>query len=287
MSTHHSDLPTQTPPGAARETEQAPVPETRETPVPETEQAPVPETRETQARETEEGPAREEQRKPASRDRYFDLLRAIALFRVVFYHLMGWAWLPVVFPSMGVMFALAGNLMARSLLRRSAIDVVRGRLRRLLPPLWLLGAVGVTGMLLGGWGPDEEGHPLWWWLHLAFWILPLSEPPYGEGLPGIHGLVGEDWAVAMGVPLWYLRAYLWFVLLSPLLLRALRAAPWPTILSPLALAAALEFGVLTVPGWRLGSALTDFGTFGACWLLGMAHREGVLRRLPRYVVPSP
>ncbi|MDX3526979.1 acyltransferase family protein [Streptomyces sp. ID05-39B] len=260
MSTHHSDLPTRTTPEAAQETEKT--------------------------EETEEAAVREKQRKPASRDRYFDLLRAIALFRVVFYHLMGWAWLPVVFPSMGVMFALAGNLMARSLGRRSAAAVVRGRLRRLLPPLWLLGAVGVTGMLLGGWGPSEDGHPLWWWLHLAFWILPLSDPPYGEGLSGIHGLIGEDWAVAVGVPLWYLRAYLWFVLLSPLLLRALRAAPWPTVLAPIALSAALEFGVLTVPGWRLEAGLTDLGAFGACWLLGMAHQEGVLRRLPRYVVPS-
>ena len=49
------------------------------------------------------------------RDRYLDLLRSIALVRVVVYHLFGWAWLTVLFPSMGVMFALAGSLMARSL----------------------------------------------------------------------------------------------------------------------------------------------------------------------------
>lgn len=59
------------------------------------------------------------------RDRYFDLLRGLAIFRVVLYHLAGWSWLPLVFPSMGVMFALAGNLMARSL-KRPALDVVRG-----------------------------------------------------------------------------------------------------------------------------------------------------------------
>ncbi|GAA3232398.1 hypothetical protein GCM10020256_47740 [Streptomyces thermocoprophilus] len=97
------------------------------------------------------------QRKPG-RDRYFDLLRAVALFRVVFYHLTGWAWLPIVFPSMGVMFALAGNLMARSL-KRPAVQVIRGRMRRLLPPLWLLGAIGVTGMLLQGWGARRRRPP--------------------------------------------------------------------------------------------------------------------------------
>ncbi|MEV5429606.1 acyltransferase [Streptomyces sp. NPDC052701] len=233
------------------------------------------------AARTGAGPAR---RAPV-RDRYFDLLRAVALFRVVLYHLTGWAWLPLVFPSMGVMFALAGNLMARSL-KRPPLQVVRGRLRRLLPPLWLLGAIGVTGMLLQGWGPDEDGHPGWWWLHLTFWILPLSDPPYAEGLPGIHGVLGDDWASDLAGPLWYIRAYLWYVLLSPFLLKALRALPWATVLSPIALSAALEFGYLTLPGERIPSALTDFSTFGACWILGMAHQQGVLKRLPGYVVPS-
>ncbi|MFF8672068.1 acyltransferase family protein [Streptomyces sp. NPDC015242] len=219
------------------------------------------------------------------RDRYFDLLRAVALFRVVLYHLTGWAWLPLVFPSMGVMFALAGNLMARSL-KRPPVQVIRGRMRRLLPPLWLLGVVGVTGMVLQGWGPDADGHPGWWWLHLTFWIVPLSDPPYGEGLPGVPGLIGENWAADLAGPLWYIRAYLWYVLLSPLLLKALRALPVVTLSLPIVLAVAFEQGWLTLPGERIPSALTDFSTFGACWILGMAHQEGILRRLPRYIVPS-
>ncbi|MEU4653906.1 acyltransferase [Streptomyces sp. NPDC023723] len=223
-------------------------------------------------------------RKPV-RDRYFDLLRAVALFRVVFYHLMGWSWLPVVFPSMGVMFALAGNLMARSL-KRPAAQVVRGRMRRLLPPLWLLGALGVTGMVIQGWGPDAEGHPGWWWFHLVYWIVPVSDPPYAEGLPGLHGILGEDWGSELAGPLWYIRAYLWYVLLSPFILKALRALPWGTILAPIALAAVLESGWLHIPSVRIDSAVTDFSTFGACWILGMAHQQGVLKRLPRYVVPS-
>ena len=223
-------------------------------------------------------------RTPA-RDRYFDLLRALALFRVVLYHLTGWAWLPLVFPSMGVMFALAGNLMARSL-KRPAPQVIRGRIRRLVPPLWLLGAIGVTGMVLQGWGPDEDGHPGWWLLHLVFWIVPISDPPYAEGLPGIHGFIGDDWAAELAGPLWYIRAYLWYVLLSPFLLKALRAVPVATIAAPIVLSAVFELGYLSLPGERIPSALTDFSTFGACWILGMAHQEGILQRLPRYVVPS-
>ncbi|CAL9313153.1 MULTISPECIES: acyltransferase family protein [Streptomyces] len=235
---------------------------------------------------TTEAPRQEQAPSPRpGRDRYFDLLRALALFRVVLYHLTGWAWLPLVFPSMGVMFALAGNLMARSL-KRPAVQVIRGRLRRLLPPLWLLGVVGVTGMVLQGWGPDADGHPGWWWLHLTFWIVPFSDPPYAEGLPGVPGFIGENWAADLAGPLWYIRAYLWYVLLSPLLLKALRALPVVTLSAPIALAVAFEQGWLTLPGERIPSALTDFSTFGACWILGMAHQEGILRRLPRYVVPS-
>ncbi|NUK20815.1 acyltransferase [Streptomyces lunaelactis] len=199
------------------------------------------------------------------RDRYFDLLRALALFRVVLYHLVGWAWLPLLFPSMGVMFALAGALMARSL-KRPALQVIRGRVRRLLPPLWILGAVGGTAMVVDGWRPG---------LSALLWILPLSDPPF----------LGAEWAADLAEPLWYLRAYLWYVLLSPLLLRCLRRLPWPTLLAPLALSAVLSFGYLTLPG-RIDSALTDFSTFGACWILGMARQEGILSRLPRYAVPS-
>ncbi|MFD9442241.1 acyltransferase [Streptomyces sp. NPDC060006] len=219
------------------------------------------------------------------RDRYFDLLRAIALFRVVLYHLTGWAWLPLVFPSMGVMFALAGNLMARSL-KRPAPQVIRSRIRRLVPPIWLLGAIGVTGMVLQGWGPDEDGHPGWWLLHLTFWVLPVSDPPFAEGLSGIHGFIGDGWAEELAGPLWYVRAYLWYVLLSPFLLRALRALPLATIAAPILLSAAFQLEYLSLPGERIPSALTDFSTFGACWILGMAHQEGILQRLPRYVIPS-
>ncbi|MGW2561668.1 acyltransferase family protein [Streptomyces sp. NPDC001514] len=241
---------------------------------------------------TEFNPARHRKQDPAAapaapapgRDRYFDLLRALALFRVVLYHLVGWAWLPLLFPSMGVMFALAGNLMARSL-KRPAVQVIRGRMRRLLPPLWVLGAVGVTGMVLQGWGPDSEGHPGWWWTHLLFWIVPVSDPPFAGEVAGVPGFLGESWAEDLAGPLWYIRAYLWYVMLSPLLLWALRRLPWVTVSAPIVLSAALAFGTLPLPE-RIDSALTDFSTFGACWILGMAHQEGILRRLPRYIVPS-
>ncbi|MFD0024712.1 acyltransferase [Streptomyces sp. NPDC058382] len=190
------------------------------------------------------------------RDRWFDVLRAFALVRVVTYHTFGWPWLGLVFPSMGVMFALAGSLMARSL-ERPARQVVRGRLRRLLIPLWVFGLVLGPAMLLHGWVPGAD---------VLYWVLPVGDPP------------GNAWGEQAWAVLWYLRTYLWFVLLSPVLLRVFRLAPLPVL--ALSLVPVLALTKLdAVPDGRLGSAVSDVSVFLFCWLLGFAHRDGVLDRL--------
>ncbi|MFD7678959.1 acyltransferase [Streptomyces sp. NPDC060187] len=201
---------------------------------------------------------------PGARDRYFDVLRAVALVRVVAYHTFGWAWAGLVFPSMGVMFGLAGTLMAKSL-ERPAPRVVRDRLRRLLPPFWFWGAFVVLAMLVHGWMPGWE---------IVYWIVPLGDPP------------GNAWGEQAWEILWYLRTYLWFVLLSPLLLRIFRLAPVPVLVLSLAPVLVLNF-LRDTPDNRFGSALWDLATYLFCWLLGFAHREGVLRRLrPAAVVAA-
>ncbi|ARP73899.1 hypothetical protein LK07_03045 [Streptomyces pluripotens] len=236
------------------------------------------------APESASAPGPEAPARKAGRDRYLDLLRALALVRVVIYHNFSWTWLPLIFPSMGVMFALAGSLMARSL-SRPALSVLRSRLRRLLPPMWMFGAVVLPAMILDGWGPNSEGHPTWWWIHLAFWVLPISTPPFASHLGGFGGHLPDTWAQQIVVPLWYLRAYLWFMLLSPLMLKAVRRLPWVTLLLPLALSAFLNSGLVDQSG-RVMETVTDFTTFASCWLLGMAHHEGLFRRIPQYVIPS-
>ncbi|WP_246040656.1 acyltransferase family protein [Streptomyces cadmiisoli] len=211
------------------------------------------------------------------RDRYLDLLRSIALVRVIAYHLFGWAWLTVLFPSMGVMFALAGSLMARSL-KRPAPGVVRDRLRRLLPPMWAFGAVALGMLFAAGWRPDSV-------LGLIHYVVPIGAPPFPWTIGSESGLLDKTWAVQAVGPLWYLRAYLWFVVASPLLLWAFRRAPWPTLLAPLGLTAVVGTGLVTIPG-ETGNAVTDFAVYGGCWVLGFAHHEGLLRRIPRYVAVS-
>ncbi|WIM97749.1 acyltransferase [Actinoplanes oblitus] len=189
------------------------------------------------------------------RNRYLDLLRAIATVRVVVYHLTGWTALTIVFPAMSVMFALAGSLMAASLDRFGTWAVER-RLRRLLPSLWLLTLViAVPAMLLGGTPFD---------VHLLLWGFPLVDPE------------ATGWWMAALSHAWYLRDFLWFVLLSPLALPLFRRAPLVAVLIPYA-----GLVVLELTGVRVVTVVRDLALYGGAWLLGFAHHDGHLRRIPR------
>lgn len=54
---------------------------------------------------------------------------------------------------------------------------------------------------------------------------------------------------------------------------------------PLALTAVVGTGLVTIPG-ETGNAVSDFAVFGGCWVLGFAHHEGLLVKVPRYVAVS-
>jgi peptidoglycan/LPS O-acetylase OafA/YrhL len=189
------------------------------------------------------------------RNRYLDLLRAIATVRVVVYHLTGWTALTLVFPAMSVMFALAGSLMAASVDRSGAWAVER-RLRRLLPSLWVLTLlIAVPAMLLSGTPFD---------VHLLLWGFPLVDPE------------ATGWWMAALSHAWYLRDFLWFVLLSPLVLPVFRRFPLVTVLVPYAVLVVLE-----LTGAHVVNIVHDLALYGGAWLLGFAHHDGMLARLPR------
>lgn len=200
----------------------------------------------------------------AGRSRYIDTLRAVAILRVYLLHTLWWGWLPAVFPAMSVMFALAGYLTAISLTRRGPVRTVGSRLRRLLPPLWALGLVAVPLMLLHGWR-DESGFP--GLLGLANWVVPLVNPP------------ASVWGGPFALALWYLRAYLWLVLLSPVLWWAFRRWPVPTLLVLLTAAVVCCSPLVDLPVNSVGDGLWSTVSYGTCWLLGYARHTGLLERL--------
>ncbi|GHJ06250.1 integral membrane transferase [Micromonospora humidisoli] len=195
------------------------------------------------------------------RNRYLDLLRFLAIVRVVVYHVTGLASLTLVFPAMSVMFALAGSLMAASL-DRSGVPAVGRRLRRLLPSLWVVAAVFVPAMLLTG---------LVFTPRVVLWLFPVADPP------------ANYWGGLALSPIWYLRDYLWFVLVSPVALWLFRRAPLPTLAAPYLLLIAIEADLFTTTS----AVLQHFGLYFGAWLLGFAHHDGLLRRLAgRVLVPA-
>ncbi|MGY1688870.1 acyltransferase family protein [Geodermatophilus sp. SYSU D01105] len=202
------------------------------------------------------------------RDRYIDFLRAFALIRVMTYHTFGWAWLPLAFPSMAIMFALGGGLVASSLDRAgSARAFWRKRLRRLLPPFWVFGAVAVAAMFALGWTTTSEAGQPWSWSTAWLWLVPLSDPPYSaEGL---------DWVI----PLWYIRVYLWFILLSPAMLWLFRRWPVRMLAIPPVVLIVVTLGLVELSGRTYDLAVL-LSTYACCWMLGFAHHDGTLRQLP-------
>ncbi|GGL17683.1 acyltransferase family protein [Mangrovihabitans endophyticus] len=186
------------------------------------------------------------------RNRYLDVLRAVAIVRVVVYHVTGWSVLTIVFPAMSVMFALAGSLMAASL-DSSGVHAVESRLRRLLPSLWALSAVAVPAMLLTG---------LAWDWKVLYWAFPLQDPP------------ANGWGSEALSATWYLRDFLWFVLVSPLALPIFRRWPKTCLAIPYAALAVIVFA-----GLAPHAIVRDFALYGGPWLLGFAHRDGMLRRI--------
>lgn len=213
-------------------------------------------------------PARPDREVRPDRDRFLDGLRALAIGRVIIYHGLGFAWLAYLFPAMGVMFAIGGSLMAASLRRGRAGRVVKGRIRRLVPSLWALGAVVVPATLWLLWSDNPTAMPP---VELLLWLLPVGQP------------AGADALEPATIVLWYIVTYLWLVLLSPLLHALFRRWPLPTVAAPLVVLALTQLAA-PAAGVDLdttsGIALVDAATFGACWVLGFAHRDGALGRLP-------
>ncbi|MDG4766874.1 acyltransferase [Solwaraspora sp. WMMD406] len=194
------------------------------------------------------------------RSPYIDALRALAILRVYLLHALWLTWLPTVFPAMPVMFALAGYLTAVSLERGAPLRVVGSRLRRLLPPLWALAVVAVPLMILVGWRPSLPD--------VTWWVAPLRNPPSSE------------WGGPFSLGLWYIRAYLWLVLLSPPLWWAFRRWPAGALLTLATFAVVFASPLVELPVNPVTDVIWSTAAYGSCWLIGYARHTGLLDRVP-------
>jgi len=207
--------------------------------------------------------------KTKTRDGFIDALRAVALIRVVVWHAIGDPKISWIITTMPLMFFVAGSLLASSLDRAQPLVVLRRRLTRLLVPFWFFGALvlSVCAAVDVRSGSDATSLSLG---QLWAWIVPLVNPTASAWEAG--------WASS---PLWYLRAYLWILLLSPALLwvwRRVSGVALTGAIATMGLAHIVSTAQSSGPGaaiWILG----DLGIYGFFVMLGFAHRDGHFDRM--------
>ncbi|MFM7068938.1 MAG: acyltransferase family protein, partial [Actinomycetes bacterium] len=209
-----------------------------------------------------------------SRILLLDLMRTVALYRVVVFHVTSIDALSIV-AAMPVMFFVAGSLVARTLDRRSGRRMIVDRFRRILIPLWVYAATitviyGTQGMLTSSLASVRSAAG--WITQLGLYdtarlfvpVLSLGAP-VGPGTP--NDPVYWTW-----VPLWYLHTHLLLVLAAPLLYWAYKRRPMVTI------------GVL-VTFWLLDVVANqgnyNIPTFYVFFVVGFAFNDGRLLKVPR------
>ena len=197
------------------------------------------------------------------RDRGLDLLRALALLRVVVWHATG-AAVVTVLAALPLMFFVSGGLFGASARRRGEWRTVVDRLRRLGPPLWLFAAAAWVAMAVAAVATGTPLDPV----RVVWWLVPVTDP------------VGSEWESGwLASPLWYLRTLLWILVLAPFLVRVARRAPAALFGAVAAVVVVLEWLERGV-GWapavapRLPWMVGDVVLFGGFFALGAWWRTG-------------
>lgn len=149
-----------------------------------------------------------------------DLMRTVALLRVVAFHVTGIDPLTMI-ASMPVMFFVAGALFAQSMQRRRGLVVIRDRFRRILPSLMLYALVlvvlyGSLGLLTSDLTSirDAAGNITELGLYdTARLFIPVIslEPPVGPGSP-------DEPVYWTWIALWYIHTHLLLALIGPVLM---------------------------------------------------------------------
>ncbi|MEL6890733.1 MAG: serine hydrolase [Actinomycetota bacterium] len=199
----------------------------------------------------------------AGRDSFLDVVRAISIVRVVFWHALGFWWISWTFAAMPAVFYVSGAVLAKSLRRhaptiRATATVVGGRLRRLALP-YLAFVVLVLSVV-------SLAVPSIWTRTPAdaiSWLVPYRAPA---------PLAWEDgW---LSTPLWFLRALVIVLVLTPLLRPIGRLIPGPVLfVAWLGSLVALDLWVDTQPSemaTAVARGAADVVCFGGFFALGFA-----------------
>lgn len=208
------------------------------------------------------------------RDRFLDLLRLIAVVRVVALHtstkppVVYLPWIQWIFPGMAEVFFVSGVVTAASLRRRGAASVVLTRFRRLLPPFYAYAVAALAVMAITdrrSTAPDasiDRGD-------LFSFLVPVVRP------------TGSETRVVLWGHLWFLTAFLWVLAASPLtfwLYRKIRT--WSLLVHVVLFAATVWAQKLG--GVHVREEFFNVFMFGWFFQLGYLYQDGwFARRRPR------
>jgi peptidoglycan/LPS O-acetylase OafA/YrhL len=213
---------------------------------------------------------------PVERDTFLELLRNVSVLRVVFLHLVlrppliYLPWIQWIYPGMPEIFFVSGVLMAGSLARRPTTAVVRDRARRVVVPFaayvpFALGAMYVTDSR----SSDPKASMVM--RDVIGYLVPLVEPG------------GSQSRQILWSHLWFVTAFLWAILLAPLLVRLIDRIGAFVLGLPLGVFAAAIFvrKYLERPVPEEFVNISQFGTFFVLGLLAGRKRLGVSRSATR------
>lgn len=209
-----------------------------------------------------------------SRDRFLDVLRTISVTRVVLLHVLTrppivyLPWIQWIYPGMPEVFFVSGAVMAVSLSKRDAREVVTGRLRRLLPPFVPYAAVALAVMYATDVRSADPAATLRWG-DVATWVLPFLRAE------------GSTTRVILWGHVWFLSAFLWLIVLSPALFavrRRLGRYAGAEVLIPLAVFAGVV-AAEKLGGMRPREEILNASLFGTFFVLGFSYVDGWLQRV--------
>lgn len=141
-----------------------------------------------------------------------DVLRTFALTRVFFWHATGYAVLTWIAVLPALMY-ITGIFLAVSYAKSPIFETLRKRFTRAIVPFWFYGLTAILVMRLFG---AKQTLSL---AQTLRWVLPYAP------------VQGVEWTQGwLSSPLWYVSAYLWLLLASPLLYMFLiRARLWACV----------------------------------------------------------
>ena len=196
--------------------------------------------------------------RPRDRDALLDLLRAVALIRIILWHLYAQTWLTWI-AALPVMFFVLGTVTRPS--PTGHLPFLQRRGRRLLVPFWVYGVT--IAAISAAYAVASRANVDVSLSNVAAWVFPVIDP------------TATSWSGGwLSSHLWYLRAVLWITVLTPILrfaARHLRGTVTAVAIGIASLSAASASGVPYLGRGQIHLLFGDLVVYGFFAVLGIAY----------------